>query len=83
MWDSNPRNPRPKRGGIAANRTRDKIGAPGWNRTTTLALQERTSTTKDTRAKLVRPEGFEPPTPTFVALCSVQMSYGRILNLLK
>ena len=25
-------------------------GAPGWNRTTTLALQERTSTIKDTRA---------------------------------
>ena len=62
---------------------RISLGAPGWNRTTTLALQERTSTTKDTRAKLVRPEGFEPPTPTFVALCSVQMSYGRILNLLK
>ena len=50
MWDSNPRNPGPKPGGIAANRTRDKIGAPGWNRTTTPALQERTSATKDTRA---------------------------------
>ena len=31
MWDSNPRNPGPKPGGIAANRTRDKIGGgPGY-----------------------------------------------------
>ena len=28
---------------------------------------------------LARPEGFEPPTPTFVALYSIQMNYGRIL----
>src|SRR5690606_11075506 len=27
---------------------------------------------------LVRPEGFEPPTPKFVAWCSIQLSYGRI-----
>lgn len=26
---------------------------------------------------LVRPEGFEPPTPKFVAWCSIQLSYGR------
>ncbi len=26
---------------------------------------------------LVRPEGFEPPTPWFVAKYSIQMSYGR------
>ena len=30
---------------------------------------------------MVRPEGFEPPTPAFVAQCSIQMSYGRIQNL--
>ena len=30
---------------------------------------------------MVRPEGFEPPTPAFVAQCSIQMSYGRWLNL--
>ena len=35
MKDSNLRTPRPKRGGIAANRMRDKIGAPGRNRTST------------------------------------------------
>src|SRR6185503_16936798 len=27
--------------------------------------------------KLARPEGFEPPTPWFVAKYSIQMSYGR------
>src|SRR5690606_28020795 len=26
---------------------------------------------------LARPEGFEPPTPKFVAWCSIQLSYGR------
>jgi hypothetical protein len=26
---------------------------------------------------MVRPEGFEPPTPWFEAKCSIQMSYGR------
>ena len=30
---------------------------------------------------MARPEGFEPPTPAFVAQCSIQMSYGRRLNL--
>ena len=28
--------------------------------------------------KLARPEGFEPPTPKFVAWCSIQLSYGRL-----
>ncbi len=27
---------------------------------------------------LARPEGFEPPTPKFVAWCSIQLSYGRV-----
>jgi hypothetical protein len=30
-----------------------------------------------TQEDLARPEGFEPPTPTFVALYSIQLSYGR------
>jgi len=30
---------------------------------------------------MARPEGFEPPAPAFVAQCSIQMSYGRWLNL--
>jgi hypothetical protein len=30
---------------------------------------------------MVRPEGFEPPTPAFVAQYSIQMNYGRVLNL--
>ena len=34
-----------------------------------------------TRTMLARPEGFEPPTPAFVAQCSIQMSYGRIQTL--
>ena len=28
--------------------------------------------------ELARPEGFEPPTPWFVAKYSIQMSYGRL-----
>jgi hypothetical protein len=28
---------------------------------------------------MARPEGFEPPTPKFVAWCSIQLSYGRIV----
>ncbi len=28
-------------------------------------------------SELARPEGFEPPTPWFVAKYSIQMSYGR------
>ena len=30
---------------------------------------------------MVRPEGFEPPTLWFVAKCSIQLSYGRTLQL--
>jgi hypothetical protein len=30
---------------------------------------------------MARPEGFEPPTPRSVVWCSVQLSYGRLLDL--
>lgn len=30
--------------------------------------------------QLARPEGFEPPTPKFVAWCSIQLSYGRVVQ---
>jgi hypothetical protein len=29
--------------------------------------------------RMARPEGFEPPTPKFVAWCSIQLSYGRLV----
>ena len=29
---------------------------------------------------MARPEGFDPPTPKFVAWCSIQLSYGRVWN---
>ena len=29
--------------------------------------------------KMVRPDGFEPPTPAFEARYSIQLSYGRVL----
>ena len=30
--------------------------------------------------QMVRPERFELPTPKFVAWCSIQLSYGRIVK---
>ena len=30
---------------------------------------------------LARPEGFEPPTPWFVAKYSIQLSYGRAVKM--
>ncbi len=32
---------------------------------------------------MVRPEGVEPPTYWFVASCSIQLSYGRTLQVLQ
>ena len=50
-----------------------------------LGIEPRTTESKSvvlplhhSRTDLVRPERFELPTPTFVALYSIQMSYGRI-----
>ncbi len=30
--------------------------------------------------KMARPERFELPTPRFVVWCSIQLSYGRLLD---
>jgi hypothetical protein len=34
--------------------------------------------TRQALDRVARPEGFEPPTPKFVAWCSIQLSYGRV-----
>src|SRR3546814_9508549 len=34
----------------------------------------------DPLVSMVRPERFELPTPKFVAWCSIQLSYGRIVT---
>jgi hypothetical protein len=31
---------------------------------------------------MARSEGFEPPTPSFVGLCSIQLSYERVAETL-
>ena len=35
---------------------------------------------KRTQEKMARPKGFEPLTPRFVVWCSIQLSYGRALQ---
>ena len=54
-----------------------------------LGIEPRTTESKSvvlplhhSRTDLVRPERFELPTPTFVALYSIQMNYGRKLGLI-
>jgi hypothetical protein len=70
-----------KNGGWVADSHGD--GASGaraypWGRRTACAAAEPEGNYLDFR-EMARPEGFEPPTPTFVALYSIQLSYGRAL----
>ena len=50
-----------------------KLGIVEWKRSV--------ETIRQNTEAVARPEGFEPPTPRSVVWCSVQLSYGRSVNL--
>ena len=57
------------------------VGVQGFEPWTPWSQTRCATRLRHTPNKLVRPERFELPTPTFVALYSIQMSYGRMMNL--
>ena len=65
--------------GFTPQRILRRTGVPARGRRTACAAAEPERNYSDFR-EMARPEGFEPPTPTFVALYSIQLSYGRALR---
>ena len=67
--------------GIADSLLGDQASLQAWNTRMETIRQNTRVVARKLLNFMARPEGFEPPTPRSVVWCSVQLSYGRSLNL--